>query len=197
MIDALKHQSGWLTLQKLCIESLDRHEELVFTAIKSDGTVLDQESCEKLFICAGEEGKDTVLPIEVTQRLAEESERRTAATLNRVMERNNTFFREEHLRIDKWADDMLLAAEKELKDTRQLIKATGRQLRLAETVDEQAQLQKKELALTRKRRKLRNKLDDVEDAIEDKARTMRHNLQARLRQTVETETIFTIEWAVI
>jgi predicted nucleic acid-binding Zn-ribbon protein len=113
------------------------------------------------------------------------------------MERNNTFFREEHLRIDKWADDMLLAAEKELKDIRQLIKATGRQLRVAETVDEQAQLQKKELELTRKRRKLRNKLDDVEDAIEDKARKMRNDLQARLQQTVETEDVFTIEWAVI
>lgn len=197
MVDALKNQSGWLTLQKVCIDSLDRHEELVFTAINSDGTVLDQETCEKLFICAGEEGNDTVLPVDVTKRLADESKRRTTSTLNRVMERNNTVFREEHLRIDKWADDMLLAAEKELKDIRQLIKATGRQLRVAETVDEQVQLQKKELELTRKRRKLRNKLDDVEDAIEDKARKMRNDLQARLQQTVETENIFTIEWAVI
>jgi hypothetical protein len=196
MIDALKGQSGWLTLHKICIDSLDRHEELVFTAIKSDGSILDQETCEKLFICAGQEANDSAFPPDISQRLGQESERRKSSTLNRVMERNNTFFREEHLRIDKWADDMLLAAEKELKDIRQLIKATGRQIRLAESVDEQAQLQKKELELTRKRRKLRNKLDDVEDAIEDKARKMRSDLQARLQQTVETERLFTIEWMV-
>jgi len=196
MIDALIGQSGWLMLHKVCIDSLDRHEELVFTAIKSDGSILDQETCEKLFICAGQEANDSALPSDISQRLSQESERRKSSTLNRVMERNNTFFREEHLRIDKWADDMILAAEKELKDIRQLIKATGRQIRLAETVDEQAQLQKKELELTRKRRKLRNKLDDVEDAIEDKARKMRNDLQARLQQTVETESLFTIEWMV-
>jgi len=197
MVEDLKGQSGWLSLQKVTIESLERHEELIFTGLNGSGEALDQETCEKFFNCMGTEMSISELPATVTERLRSEAERHKTSTMNKIMEQNNTFFREEHLRIDKWADDMLLASEKELKDIRQLIKATGRQIRIAETLAEQAELQKKELALTRKRRNLRNKLDDVEDAIEEKARNMRKELQSRLQQTVETEHLFTIEWAVV
>ena len=91
---------------------------------------------------------------------------------------------------------MLIAAEKELKDVRDQVKAVGRQMRLAESVEEQAQLQTKETELVKKRRRLRNKLDDVEDAIEDKAREMRDKLQSRLKQKVSTSDLFTIRWSV-
>jgi predicted nucleic acid-binding Zn-ribbon protein len=92
---------------------------------------------------------------------------------------------------------MIVAAEKELKDIREQIKAVGRQVRLAETVEEQAALQQKELELTKKRRKLRNRLDDIEDEIEEKARKMKDQLQASLQQKVTTDELFTLRWAVI
>ena len=137
------------------------------------------------------------MPEDAQRKIISEEKQRHNATLNRVMEHNNQFFREEHARIDKWADDMILAAEKELKDIREQIKAVGRQVRLAETVEEQAALQHKELELTKKRRKLRNRLDDIEDDIEEKAKKMKDQLQASLQQKVTTDEIFTLQWAVI
>ena len=44
-------------------------------------------------------------------------------------------------KVIKWADDMILAAEKELKDTKQQINVLNRQSRLASTIEEQHDLQ--------------------------------------------------------
>jgi hypothetical protein len=42
---------------------------------------------------------------------------------------NSQFFNEERDRLELWAEDMVFAAEKELKDTKALIKAINRQAR--------------------------------------------------------------------
>jgi len=197
VIEALKGKSGWLKLGKMTIYSLDRHEELVFTACADDSSPLDHETCQKLFNCGATITGDANIPEDAGRKIGTEEKQRQSAALNRIMEQNNQFFREEHARIDKWADDMIFAAEKELKDIREQIKAIGRQVRLAETIEEQANLQQKELDLTKKRRKLRNQLDDIEDEIEQKARHMKDQLQARLQQKVTTDDLFTIRWSVV
>lgn len=197
VIENLKGKSGWLKLSKMIINSFDLHEELVFTAVNDNGTMLDHETCQKLFSCSGNIQGEITMPEEAADKIKAEEKQRHKATMNRVMEHNNQFFREEHTRIDKWADDMIFAAEKELKDIREQIKAIGRQVRLAETVEEQADLQNKEIELTKKRRKLRNKIDDIEDEIEDKARHMKDQLHARLQQKVTTKELFTIRWTII
>jgi hypothetical protein len=197
VIEALKGKSGWLKLGKMTIDSLDRHEELVFTACTDDGSTFDHETCQKLFNCEAMITGDAAMPEDAGRRIVAEEKQRQSAALNRIMEQNNQFFREEHARIDKWADDMIFAAEKELKDIREQIKAIGRQVRLAETIEEQANLQQKELDLTKQRRKLRNQLDDIEDEIEQKARHMKDQLQVRLQQKVTTDDLFTIRWSVV
>lgn len=49
MVEAIKGQSGWLTLQRLTIDSFDREEYLLFSAVTETGRSLDQETCERLF----------------------------------------------------------------------------------------------------------------------------------------------------
>ena len=197
VIEALKGKSGWLKLGKMTIDSLERHEELVFTSYTDDGAPLDHETCQKIFNCGATITGDAYIPEAAGRKIGAEEKQRQSAALNRIMEQNNQFFREEHARIDKWADDMIYAAEKELKDVREQIKVIGRQVRLAESIEEQANLQQKELDLTKKRRKLRNQLDDIEDEIEQKARHMKDQLQARLQQKVTTDDLFTIRWSVV
>ena len=197
VVEALKGKSGWLKLGKMTIDSLDRHEELVFTACTDDGSLLDHETCQKLFNCGATIAGDADISEGVARKIDAEEKQRQNATLNRVMEKNNQFFREEHVRIDKWADDMILSAEKELKDIREQIKAIGRQVRLAESIEERALLQQKEIDLTKKRRKLRNKLDEIEDEIEQKARQLKDHLQAQLQQKVMIDDVFSIHWSIV
>jgi organic radical activating enzyme len=70
------------------------------------------------------------------------AERHAQATISRSLEQNNRHFQEAREKLEKWADDMIMAAERELKDTKERIKALTRQARLATTIEEQHALQK-------------------------------------------------------
>ena len=79
----------------------------------------------------------------IDDRLAREAQRHAEATIAHSLEANNQFFLQERERLDRWADDMVLAAEKELADTKAQIKAMNRQARLAVTLEEQHSIQEK------------------------------------------------------
>ena len=53
MVERLVGQSGWMQLSLLELDSFQHEEHLVFTGMTDTGEVLDQESCEKLFLPAG------------------------------------------------------------------------------------------------------------------------------------------------
>jgi hypothetical protein len=53
VIEKLKGQSGWMSLQHVRIDSFDSEEYLLFSGIDENGHNIDQEVCEKLFNCHG------------------------------------------------------------------------------------------------------------------------------------------------
>ena len=197
MVEALKGQSGWLNLQRLAIESFDREEHLLFSAFTDSGKSLDQETCERLFHCSG-----TVEPLdgiaeEARDRLGLESSIATEAAIALSLEDNNKLFSEERERLEKWAEDMVVAAEKDLADTKAQIKAVRRQSRLATTLDEQNDLQQKLTALEKKQRKQRQQIFEVEDQIAEKRDALIDGLHRRMSQKTKTNSLFTIQWRVV
>ncbi len=197
VVESLKGQAGWLTLQYLTIDSFDREEYLLFSAISDNGKSLDQETCQKLFHCKGEIEEPTNLPPELTERLTKEADRHAEATINHSLEGNNTLFNEERERLEKWAEDMVVAAEKDLSDTKSQIKAIRRQSRLATTLDEQNELQQKLRELEKKQRKQRQQIFEIEDEIADKRDSLINGLQQRMTQKAQSKQLFTIQWEVI
>ncbi|MCO6455106.1 MAG: DEAD/DEAH box helicase [Pirellulaceae bacterium] len=212
VVEALKGKSGWLTLQYLTIDSFDREEYLLFSAICSEGETgrggdgakwkaLDQETCTKVFHCSA-----TVSPLhpvapspppEVADRLKKEAGRHAEATITHSLEGNNALFNEERERLEKWAVDMVVAAEKDLTDTKAQIKAVRRQSRLATTLDEQNELQQKLRDLEKKQRKQRQQIFEIEDQIAEKRDTLIDGLQRRMTQKSHSTHLFTIQWGVI
>ena len=150
MIQDLKGKSGWLSLSKIVIDSFENHEELVFSAIIDNGTELDQEVSPKLFQCHAHITPITHIPVQDKQHLDAQKNRIHNSTIHKLHEYNNQFFKEEYAKIDKWADDMVSSLEKELKDTKEQIKAINRQMRMTETLEQQAELQKKDADLRKK-----------------------------------------------
>lgn len=196
-VEALKGRSGWLLLQRLVIESLQTEEYLLFSAFDDSGRSLDQEICEKLFRCAGSV-RPTALPSsEVAERLAGDAQRHSEATIARSLENNNVFFRKERERLERWADDMVIAAEKELADTKAQIKVMNRQARLATTLEEQHAIQLKIRELERQQRRQRQRIFDVEDEIKEKRDQIIETLERRLSQRTSNNRLFTIRWRVI
>lgn len=197
VVEALAGQAGWLTLQHLTIDSFDREEYLLFSAFKDDGKSLDQETCEKLFHCAA-----TVEPCDephapTKERLRKEATRHAQATMNVSLEGNNKLFAEERERLERWADDMMVAAEKELADTKAQIRALTRESRTATTLDEQSAFQSRIADLERQKRQQRQRIFEVEDEITAKRDKLIDGLQRRMSQKTTTTPLFTIRWKVV
>lgn len=197
MVEALKGQSGWLNLQRLAIDSFDREEHLLFSAFTEAGKSLDQETCERLFHCSGTVEPLDAIPDDARDRLGLESNIATEAAIALSLEDNNKLFAEERERLEKWAEDMVIAAEKDLADTKAQIKAIRRQSRLATTLDEQNDLQQKLASLERKQRKQRQQIFEVEDQIAEKRDALIDGLHRRMSQKTKINSLFTIQWRVV
>ena len=196
VIEALRGKSGHLTLARLVIDSYDREEHLLFSGLDDEGNTLDQETMERLFSCAGRNLETDQIPGIVTDRLSAESKRHATATVSRSLEQNNVHFNEAREKLETWADDMVISAEKALTDTKEQIKTQRRQARHAVTLDEQHQVQEKIRRLERQQRRQRQDIFKAEDEIIERRDSLIDSLERRLTQRTDTETLFTIRWSV-
>jgi hypothetical protein len=196
VVEALRGSQGYLTLTHLTVDSYDREEYLLFSGFEDSGTALDQETMEKLFLCGVRHTADWAIPGAAAQRLRAESELHASAAVSRSLEQNSQHFHEAREKLEHWADDMVLSAEKALTDTKEQIKALRRQARQVVNLEEQRQIQKKILTLERQQRRQRQGIFRVEDEIMEKRDQLIGQLEKRLAQRTATETLFSIRWAV-
>ena len=197
VIEALRGKSGFLALTRLAIESYEREEYLLFSGFDEGGAALDQETMEKLFGCAGQVDGGYTVPEAARQRLAAEADRHAKATVSRSLEQNSAHFNQARDKLEKWADDMVLSAEKALADTKEQIKALRRQARQAGTLEEQHTIQEKLQKLERHQRRQRQDIFNAEDEFMEKRDALIDHLERRLAQRTEAETLFTIRWQVV
>jgi hypothetical protein len=197
LIESLRGKQGYLTLTSLAVESYEREEYLLFSGLDVDGLALDQEACEKMFNCLAESVTSTHIPESVLQRLTADSLRHVKATISQSLEANNKHFFEAREKLEKWADDLVLVAEKALRDTKEQIKVAQRQARLATNLDEQHEIQQRIQKLEKQQRRQRQEIFQVEDDIIAKRDGLIEALEKRLTQKIEARTLFTLEWAVV
>ena len=102
---------------------------------------------EKLFGCAGrmsnQEGSESAIPTASSECLDAKAQRHAQATVSGSLEQNSQQFNEAREKLEQWADDNVLSAEKALQDTKEQIKALRRQARQAVTLVEQHEIQEK------------------------------------------------------
>jgi len=197
VVDRLKGQSGWMSLQHLHIESFDREEFLLFSAMDDQGNNLNQETCEKLFNCSGYEKIIHNVPDVIETRLKADCTRHIQATIAKNLEDNNRHFAEARDQLDKWAEDMEIAAQKELDDIKRQIRDMQRRSRQAPTIEEQHGLQEEIAKYERKKRTLRERIFDIEDVIAEKRDRLVESLEKRMQQKTTITPVFTIRWSVI
>jgi len=195
VIERLRGMSGWLTLARLEVTAFETTEALLFSGLTDDGQVLDQEACEKLMAIPAA-GKPTPLSTTVPEALLVNSQRAVAATIAQVLEANQRLFNEERDKLERWADDKLLAAEEALKNTKARIAQLKRDARKAVTLQEQDGIQRELSELERKQRRLRQEIFDVEDEIIAKRDELIASLQQRLQEKTSNETLFSVRWQV-
>ena len=196
VIERLRGKSGWLTLARLEVTAFETTEALLFSGLTDDGQVLDQEACEKLMAIPAAD-KPISLSATVPQTLLANSQRAVAATIAQMLEANQLLFNEERDKLERWADDKLLAAEEALKNTKARIAQLKRDARKAVTLQEQNDIQRELLELERKQRRQRQEIFNTEDEIIAKRDELIETLQQRMQEKTETRTLFTLHWQLV
>jgi ERCC4-related helicase len=196
VVEKLVGKSGWLTLVRLEVTAFETTEALLFSGCTDDGQLLDQEACEKLLTIPAA-GKPVVAHDDPPRDLAANSQRRIQSTIAEVLEANQRLFNEERDKLERWADDKLLAAEEALKNTKARISQLKRDGRKATTLQEQDGIQRELSELERKQRRLRQEIFAVEDEIIEKRDALIAALQQRLQEKTDTQTLFTLRWQVV
>lgn len=196
VVEKLRGKSGWLMLTRLEVTAFETTETLLFSGFTDDGQVLDQETCEKLMAMPAVD-KPQPLSTAVPEALLANSQRAVAATVAKVLEANQRLFNEERDKLERWADDKLLAAEEALKNTKARIAQLKRDARKAATLQEQDGIQLELSELERKQRRQRQEIFAVEDEIIAKRDELIASLQQRLQEKTNSETLFSVRWQVI
>ena len=196
VIDRLRGKCGWLTLEHLTVTSFDATESLLFSAMLDDGQTLDQETCEKLFSVQAV-GKPARVGDNPPQRLAANAARLAQACIAELLEANQRLFNEEREKLEKWADDKLLAAEEGLRDTKAHIAQLKRDARKATTLEAQSAVQNELRELERRQRRQRQDIFAVEDEITERRDALIEQLERRLQQHTESRTLFTLRFRVV
>lgn len=196
MVEKLRGKCGWLSLVRVEVTAFETTEALLFSGLTDDGEPLDQETCEKLLSIPAA-GKPVAARDAAPGALEANSQRRVQATLAGMLEANQRLFNEERDKLERWADDKLLASEEALRNTKARIAQLKRDARKAITLQEHDSIQRELSELERKQRRLRQEIFDVEDEIIAKRDELIASLQQRLHEKTETETLFTLRWQVI
>ena len=197
VIEALRGKKGYLTLCRQVIDSFETEEYLLFSGFDDGGLSLDQETIDKLFQCSGCVDPGAEIPVAIADRLAKESTRHAEATVSRSLEENSRHFQQAREKLERWADDMVLAAEKSLRDTKEKIKVLQREARQSPTLADQHRLQEEIQKLEKVKRRQRQDIFKAEDEIIEKRDALIESLEKRLSQRTHRETLFTIRWSVV
>ncbi len=185
-----------LTAEDMVDAAFETTERLLFSGMTDSGVLLDQEACEKLMSVEAR-GVPSVISLQPPAALVENSQCQLQAVTAELLEDNQRLFMEERDKLEKWADDKLLAAEEALKNTKAQLKQHKRDARKAITLQEQNAYQEKIAALERQQRQQRREIFNAEDEIIDKRDELIDSLQVRLKETTETELLFTLRWQVV
>jgi superfamily II DNA or RNA helicase len=196
VVEQRRGQSGYLVLHHLRIDTYESEDHLLFSAMTDSGEVLDPETCAKLFYCNARVAS-TNSSLVTPSALAANAERYVAATISQALERSNRHFQEAREQLEQWAEDMELAANKELDDVKQQLKILNRQARQAITLQEQHALQEQIRKLEDKKRRHRQRIFAVEDEIVAKRDALIDALEKRMQQKTSSTLLFAIRWQIV
>jgi len=114
-----------------------------------------------------------------------------------VEQRNARFFDEEVLKLDRWADDLKLGLERELKEIDKEIKEARRAAQMAVSLTDKLVAQKRLRQIEDKRNRKRRELYNEQDRIDEQRDELIRKIEAQLEQRQEVEQVFIVRWRVV
>lgn len=192
-LERYRGTSGWLEVSKLTAEAVGRSEEfLLVAACDAEGTHVAPDVATKLFSLQGR------LTDAVTGAapgvLAEIRDELRGFRLQDLQERNEEFFEEEVDKLERWAEDVKFALERELRELDTQIKAAKKTSKSAVALAEKLEAQKLIKTLEAKRNTKRRQLFEAQDDVDRKRAELIEEIEHQLKAKTSIEPIFTLRW---
>ncbi len=186
-------QSGWLSVTRYSVHSLDQAEDYLILAAQTDsGHVLDEETARRLLTLPAtcEQDLDDAAP-DALDDITNSHQTRIGRIIS---ERNAVFFEAEASKLDNWADDLKVGLEREIKDIDRQIKEARRAASVALSLEEKLAGQKQIKALESHRKERRRSLFDAQDEIDKNREHLIEKIEGKLKSDSSEEVLFTIRW---
>ncbi len=194
-IEPLVGQSGVLTAQCLSFSGFDEQDHILFAAKTNAGQDVDPDVIRRLFEmpCRLTEGNVDNERALLNSVLVQ----REQAVIEALKHQNAQWFADESQKLEKWAEDKVFAAEKELKDAKVRILELKREVRSAVTPEQQHRIQTQIQEVEKSKRRLRQRIFEIEDEIIEERDRMISDLEARIQQDISKQELFTVRWTVV
>ena len=199
LIEPLVGKSGFLKLTKLAVQSADLEEHLVFAAFTNDGESVSDEQLERLFTSYTTTTKELAPSSDdqtVNQELENVYQKQKNNILDQISARNAEHFESEMEKLDAWADDLKEGLEQSIKEIDREIREVRKQAKLAPTLEEKLELQRKQKKLEKQRNISRRDLFERQDEVDDKRENMISDIEKRLKKSLSETEIFTLKWSI-
>jgi adenine-specific DNA-methyltransferase len=190
-------QAGWLSLSLMTITALDEEDHLVWSVITDDGVPLHPDIGERLFRLPATVTHLIDLPSSIEDVLMQQGQRLRNEILEDADKANNRFYEEEVEKLDRWADDRKHGLEVAIKDIDGQIRQAKKDANLSRDLAAKIESQRTIRALEAERMKRRKELFDSQDEIDIQRDELISKVEARLTQSVDSRTLFSLQWKVI
>ncbi|KAA0676358.1 SNF2-related protein [Roseomonas genomospecies 6] len=196
-LEAFIGASGWLKVSKLSLRAAGQTiEHVISAAITDDGRTLDGKLIDRLFLLPGATtGVAGAAPVELE---TVESQVR-AARIDEAARENERWLSEETEKLDRYADDLEVAAEEEIKQLEREVKERRKALRTNPNLTAQQKIEEQ-----RAIKKLEGLIDDQKletyqrrKAIRSEVEGILDSTQADLELVPTVEPVFTIRWSLV
>ena len=111
-----------------------------------------------------------------------------------LAERNSKHFDEEVTKLDRWAEDLKLGLEQEVKELDRSIRDARRQSGAAVRLEEKLEAQKTIKALEASRNNKRRELFAAQDGIDARRDELISGIEQQMQQRHEITPLFTVRW---
>lgn len=188
--------SGWMKVSRLSLKSAGRTvEHLLVAASTDDGRVLDDRHLDRLFLLPAASWNEQALQPPQTSLHALEMQAR-AEHLAEAGRENDRWLAEETEKLDRYADDLEIAAEEDIKRLGKEVKERRKALRASAGVTAQQKIEEQ-----RAIKKLEAQIDDLKMETYQRRKKVRaeveellDTIQASLALEPTVEAIFTARW---
>jgi hypothetical protein len=193
-VETLRGRSGWLRLDRVRVTGFADEEHLVFSGTIDGGGTLDPEVAERMFRVKASVAPTRGSPLPLLEEAARHGVQHVT---NEAGRRNARDFDAARDRLYRWAEDQVLAAEEAVKELRKQERDLDRAARAAATLEEKAEILRRLEVVLERKVKARHHLNTVEDDVRARRVALLDELERRIRQRSEVETVFAVSWEVV